>query len=253
MVSGRKGETKNRSRVKICRWPELESELYDKYRQWGEDCTAVRRGWLKWQAYRAFTTCYPDRNRPEFRFSDGWLAGLPSRHSITLRFCTNKSQRIPEDYLHLTLSWLQFNRQNSQLRFGTTDEERVVGRYLLDSISYLDETPLPFEYLHGQTYADKGSHSVQVKASHSGWDKRQATPLLTVFGSGKPRVWPLIIFRGTEEYSGRWADYFQRKREEEMVRYMSGIPRMPTHKAHAQTPVYQNSKNTKYQIHLGLA
>jgi len=95
----------------------------------------------------------------------------------------------------------------------------VVGRYLLDSICNLDETPLPFEYLDGQTYADKGSHSVQVKASHSGWDKRQATLLLTVFGSRKPRVRPLIIFQGKEEYSGRRAEYFQRKREEEMVRY----------------------------------
>jgi len=106
IVSGRKGERKNRLRVKICRWLELELELYDKYRQRREDCKAVRRGWLQREAYRAFTTCYPERNRTKFRFSDGWLAGFLSRHSITLRFCTNKSQRILEDYLHLILSWL---------------------------------------------------------------------------------------------------------------------------------------------------
>jgi len=68
------------------------------------------------------------------------------------------------------------------------DEEKVVGRYLLDSIGNLDETPLPFEYLDGQTYANKGSHSVQVKASHSGLDNRQATLLLGVFGSRRSRV-----------------------------------------------------------------
>ena len=28
---------------------------------------------------------------------------------------------------------------------------------------------------------------------------------------------------------------------------------MPTQKAHAQTPAYQNSKSTMYKIHLGLA
>jgi len=171
---------------------------------------AVRRGWLKREEYRAFTTCYPERNSTEFHFSDGWLAGFLSRHSITLRFCTNKSQWIPEDYLHLILSCLPFNWRNSQVGFGTSDEERVVGRYLLDSICNLDEAPLPFEYLDGQTYADKGCHSVQVKASHSGWDKRQATVLLTVFGSGKPRVRHLIIFGGKEENSGRRAEYFQR-------------------------------------------
>lgn len=219
IVSGRKGERTNRSGVRICRWPELESELYSKYRQRREECKAVRRGWLKREASRAFTICYPERDSTEFRFSDGWLAGFLSRHSITLRFSTNKSQRIPEDYLHQILSWLQFNRRNSQVRFGTSDEERVVGRYLLDSICNLDETPLPFEYLDGQTYADKGSRSVQVKASNSGWDKRQATLLLTVFGSGKPRVRPLIIFRGKAEYTGRRAEYLQRKRDEEMARY----------------------------------
>ena len=98
---------------------------------------------------------------------------------------------------------MQFNRRNSQLRPGSFDENRVVGRYLLDSIANLDETPLPLEFLDGQTYADKGSKSVQVKASHSGWDKRQASLLLAVFGSGKARVRLLIIFKGKEVYEGR--------------------------------------------------
>ncbi|RPA93736.1 hypothetical protein L873DRAFT_1703897, partial [Choiromyces venosus 120613-1] len=83
----------------------------------------------------------------------------------------------------------------------------------------VDETPLPFEFLDGQMYADKGSHSVQVKASNSGWDKRQATLVLTVFGSGKPRVRPLIIFKGKENYEGRRSQFYIRKREEEMARY----------------------------------
>jgi len=140
--------------------------------------------------------CREERNRTEVRFSDGWLASFLSQQSIPHRFCMNKSQRIPEDYLHVILSWLQFNRRNSQVRFGHSYEKRVVGCYLLDSICNLDKTPLPFKYLDSQTYADKGNHSVQVKASHSGWDKRQATLWLMVFGSGKPRVWPLIIVSG---------------------------------------------------------
>jgi len=38
----------------------------------------------------------------------------------------------------------------------------------------------------------------------------------------------------------RYSETKPRRRE-----LVSGIPRMPTHKAHAQTPEYQNSKNTK--------
>ena len=147
--------------------------------------------------------CYPEREGTEFRFSDNWFNAFLSRHAITLQFTTNKSQKIADYYLAGILSWMRFNRRNSQLRPGCSDENRVVGRYLLDSISNLDETPLPLEFLDGQTYPDKGSKSVQVKASHSGWDKGQASLLLAVFGSGKAKVRPLIIFKGKEEYEGR--------------------------------------------------
>ena len=114
---------------------------------------------------------------------------------------------------------MQFNCRNSQLCPGSFDENRVVGRYLLDSIANLEESPHPFEFLDGQTYTDKGSKSVQVKASHSGLNKRQASLLLAVFGSGKARVRPLIIFKGKEVYEGRRSEYYKRKRKEEMARY----------------------------------
>jgi len=115
-----------------------------------------------------------------------------------------------------------------------------VGRYLLDSICNLDETPLPFKYLDSQTYADKGSHSVQVKASNSGWDKRQATLLLAVFGSGKPRVRPLILFKGKELYSGRRGEYFQRKREKEMARYDTRVAIRWNESAYANASLLAN-------------
>ena len=86
---------------------------------------------------------------------------------------------------------MQFNRGNSELRPGSFEENRIVGRYLLDRITNLDETPLPFAFLDSRSYADKGSKSVQVKTSHSEWDRRQASLLLAVFGNGKARVGPV--------------------------------------------------------------
>jgi len=62
----------------------------------------------------------------------------------------------------------------------------------------MDEIPLPFEFLEGQTCADKGSTTFQVKSSRSGWDKRQATIFFCVFADGAMRVQPLIIFKGSD-------------------------------------------------------
>ena len=54
----------------------------------------------------------------------------------------------------------------------------------------MDETPLLFEFLDGQSYTNKGSKTVQVKTTHSGWDKRQATIMLCVFADGAMHVPP---------------------------------------------------------------
>jgi len=199
----------------------LEIDLYRKYRQRRDERKAVRRNWLRHKAYQSFQTCYPTQNVSGFRFSYGWLAGFLSRNGITLRFTTNKSQKIPEDYLNQILSWMRFNRRNSQVPEGTSGQHEgsIVDRYGLDSRCNLDETPLRFEYQDGQTNADKGSDSVQVKSTASGWDKRQATLVLAVFGSGVPYVRPMIIFKGKEKYNGRRSQYFTRKREEEERQY----------------------------------
>jgi len=57
---------------------------------------------------------------------------------------------------------------------------------------------------------------------------------------------PLRVRKGIAKigYSGT------KPRRRELV---LGIPRMPTHKAHAQTPVYQSVKYKLQKIHLGLA
>jgi hypothetical protein len=66
----------------------------------------------------------------------------------------------------------------------------------------MDQTPLPFEFLSGQTYEPKGSKTVWVKGATSGWDKRQAILQLTIFADGKNWVKPLIFFRGKGLGSG---------------------------------------------------
>ncbi|KAA8908999.1 hypothetical protein FN846DRAFT_905881 [Sphaerosporella brunnea] len=59
----------------------------------------------------------------------------------------------------------------------------------------MDQTPAPFEYLDGQTYILKGSKNVQAKATKSGWDKWQATLMISASGDGQ-MLKIILIFRG---------------------------------------------------------
>lgn len=71
-----------------------------------------------------------------------------------------------------------------------------VGRFHPGNICNVDQTPIPFDWLAGRTYANKGEKTIWVKSSGSGLDKRQATAQLTICGDGIPRIKPLVVFRG---------------------------------------------------------
>jgi len=113
---------------------------------------------------------------------------------------TNKASKRPADWYVAILALARFNQRNSQVRphdqNGLGDTVEAVGRYLLGQICNMDQTPLPFEFLSGQTYEQKGSKTVWIKGTTSGWDKRQATLQLTVFADAGMRVVPLIFFKG---------------------------------------------------------
>ena len=46
-----------------------------------------------------------------------------------------------------------------------------VGKFTLCQIANIDQTPLPFTFTDGGTYADKGEKSVWVRGGASGMDK----------------------------------------------------------------------------------
>ena len=126
---GGKGEGK----MVTSRWPEMEKLLYAEYQKRREERKAVRRGWLRKVAIKSFIAAYPDKDVSSFVFSNGWFAGFLARHHISIRLTTNKSQKIPSDYISVCVKWAQFNRRNSQVHPGL-DSPQVVGRYLLSSI-----------------------------------------------------------------------------------------------------------------------
>lgn len=63
---------------------------------------------------------------------------------------------------------------------------RPLGKWTLSQIANVDQTPLPFTFTDGATYADTGENSVLVRGGNSGLDKRQSTVQLTLFADGEP-------------------------------------------------------------------
>lgn len=183
-----------------CQWPEMEKIVYDRFLDQRNKGQIVRRGWFRYTSTDVFHECYPEQVE-KFRFSYGWFTGFLTRHRITIRFTTNRAQKIPQDYLTPIINFFRFNRRNLQLRDGDTIPLTVesgragLGRVTLSRIANMDQTPAPFEYLSGRTYALKGCKTVWAKAEKSGWDKRQATIQLTVLADST-MLKPWIIFRG---------------------------------------------------------
>lgn len=173
-----------------------------------------------------------------FKFSNRWFTGFLSRHQISLRCKTKRAQQSPVQLHSAVQSWLQFNRRHTIIRPDSDcgiprgPAVKTVGRFKLSEIANMDQTPLPFEFNTGKTYAQKGSKTVWVKEQRSGWNKRQATLQLTLHADGKPHTKPLLMFKGQEKLNTK-------ARRDEMAQYPKGIHVIFNPKA------YANGENLK--------
>ena len=154
-----------------------------------------------------------------------------------MRCKTKRAQQSPEQLYSAVQKWLQFNRRNTVIQPGSDCGKprpgvSTVGRFKLSEIANMDQTPLPFEFNAGRTYAKRGSKTVWVKEQRSGWNKRQATLQLCVHADGLLYTPPLLMFRG-QEGPGNLA------RKAEMAKYPKGIHVIFNPKA------YANGENLK--------
>ena len=120
-------------------------------------------------------------------FSNSWCDGFKQRHKISLRRATNVSQKPAED----KRGAIQGFHQNICEIASKGDQTGTVGKFELRQIANVDQTPLPFSFASGETYADTGDKTIWVKGGASG-----CTVQITLFADGKTRVKRMIIFRG---------------------------------------------------------
>jgi hypothetical protein len=105
---------------------------------------------------------------------------------------------------------------------------QVVGRFKLSEIGNMDQSPLAFEFLKGQTYEKRGERTVCLKGAKSGWEKRQCTLQIIVFADGVARCKPLLMFKGKPKSKDR-------RRIVEFRKYHPGVVVIFNEKAYANT------------------
>ena len=83
------------SRNKVhCKWPELESKLYERFLAGREKGQPIRREWFRRHSMEIFLSVYLNAERSDFIFSNGWFYGFLERHRISLRAVTKKAQKV---------------------------------------------------------------------------------------------------------------------------------------------------------------
>ncbi|KAI8395679.1 hypothetical protein FOFC_06717 [Fusarium oxysporum] len=189
------------------KWPDLEEELYSRFKQRRTRKLIASTSWFRRQARAIFRDLYPGLPDSErFIFSNGWWRGFLRRHSIVKRKITHCASKLPEAYLEVVNSFVRFVRkisidpyQSRAISMMLNDPKR---RFPLHRILNVDETPIPFHYLEGSTWDTLGLKTISGKVDRSGWDKRQATLILYIFADGSLPFPPIIIFHGTPTDEG---------------------------------------------------
>lgn len=107
-----------------------------------------------------------------FQFSRSWFSGFARRQHISHRKRTNQAQKPPDHYRPAIQSFHQFIRKVAEVKDKVNQTSQDIGKFKLENIANMYQTPMPFEVGTEVTYNETGARTVWVKSLGSGWDKR---------------------------------------------------------------------------------
>ena len=106
--------------------------------------------------------------------SDAWFSGFKKRYHLSMRRATNTCQKEPAD----KCSSIQHFHCSIRRTAQEGDQVGPLGQWTPRSIANMDQTPLPFTFSDGPTYADTGERSVWVHGGACGLKIVSAQPSL---------------------------------------------------------------------------
>ena len=142
---------KGRKRVQFRRsmeHPDVEEILYKEYKELRRRGLKVKGWWFKTRGEQLLQSMSPHPG--EFKFSE---SGFKRRFKLSLRRPTHRAQVVPSSKVELVRSFHRTIRKEAKkgLQLGT------LGRFRLNCIANVDQTPLPFTFSNGSIYESKGA------------------------------------------------------------------------------------------------
>ena len=90
--------------------------------------------------------------------------GFKKHHRISMRRATNTCQKEPED----KRSAVQRFHRNIRRKASEGEQIGPLDQWTPRQVANMDQTPLPFSFCDGETYADTGEQSVWVQGGDFG-------------------------------------------------------------------------------------
>ena len=138
--SSKKG-SKHKQHARPPMHPEIETRLYQEYKELRKKGIKVKGYWFRIRAKQILEVTNPDLTTA--CFSNSWFDGFKQRHRISLRRATNVSQRPADDRRGAIQG---FHRNIREITAG--EPTKIVGKFGLHQIANMDQTPLPFCFCH---------------------------------------------------------------------------------------------------------
>ena len=156
--------------------PEMEEQLASWVMEQRSRNLRVTRGAIQQKAFELH------QGEEEFSASKGWLEKFFKQHEFTLRRRTTVDQKLPQDHITKTTSYLMRVRKM-----------RHSHKYPLSAIGNMDKPPLWLDMPGDTTVAGVGERSVPIRTT--GHDKGWFTVILSAMVNGK-KLKPFVVFKG---------------------------------------------------------
>ena len=169
--------------------------LYDRFiyrrRAKGQE---VDKAWLKREMLRIMSDNEPP-GWQQFKASNGWLDTFLKNYEISFQVQTEK-KGISNSFRVPLLQIFHENLCRIQQSMGRNERHPIFGRFSPLAIWNVDQIPVSFVKAKRRSYNTKNSPCWVINHGPCGSEKRMATLVLTLRGSGKQIVPPFVLFKG---------------------------------------------------------